>query len=176
MQTNHHSHFLLVSEVWPLLEKAAAMRGEARVVNHSSDARKMCGALEVGCLAKREAWTPKVASTYGGNQLGWIFPFTGPRWARYGQTKLLNVAFTYALADRCAKAKLPIKVLVAHPGLAATHLQVTTLRLHPSRVPGGCCAYSSGRAQWLLSGHQRCLRWNGTSLLEAPHAQRLAVG
>ena len=35
MQTNHLSHFLLTAEVWTLLEKAASLRGEARVVNHS---------------------------------------------------------------------------------------------------------------------------------------------
>jgi len=40
MQTNHLSHFLLTAEVWPLLERAAEKNGEARVVNHSSDARK----------------------------------------------------------------------------------------------------------------------------------------
>jgi len=40
MQTNHISHFLLTREVFPLLEKAAEQRGEARIVNHSSMARK----------------------------------------------------------------------------------------------------------------------------------------
>lgn len=39
MQTNHLSHFLLVKEVFPLLEKAASERGEARIVHHTSLAR-----------------------------------------------------------------------------------------------------------------------------------------
>ena len=39
MQTNHLSHFLLLKEIFPLLEKAAATRGEARVVHHTSLAR-----------------------------------------------------------------------------------------------------------------------------------------
>ena len=39
MQSNHLSHFLLTHETWPLLETAARLRGEARVVNHSSGAR-----------------------------------------------------------------------------------------------------------------------------------------
>lgn len=39
MQTNHLSHFLLLKEVFPLLEKAASERGEARVVHHTSLAR-----------------------------------------------------------------------------------------------------------------------------------------
>ena len=40
MQTNHLSHFLLTSLAWPLLQKAAELRGEARVVQHSSGARR----------------------------------------------------------------------------------------------------------------------------------------
>ena len=40
MQTNHLSHFLLTKELLPLLEKAAALRGEARVVTLTSLARK----------------------------------------------------------------------------------------------------------------------------------------
>ena len=41
MQTNHTSHFLLTKLCMPLLEKAAELRGEARVVNHSSALRAM---------------------------------------------------------------------------------------------------------------------------------------
>ena len=41
MQTNHLSHFLLAKELYPALEKAADLRGEARVVSHSSLSRKM---------------------------------------------------------------------------------------------------------------------------------------
>ena len=33
MQTNHLSHFLLTKLLWPLLEKAANEKGEARVVS-----------------------------------------------------------------------------------------------------------------------------------------------
>ena len=40
MQSNHLSHFLLTSELWALLEAASTKRGEARVVNHSSGARR----------------------------------------------------------------------------------------------------------------------------------------
>ena len=39
MQTNHLSHFLLTKELYPVLVKAVELRGEARIVNHSSFAR-----------------------------------------------------------------------------------------------------------------------------------------
>ena len=39
MQTNHLSHFLLTRELYPVLVRATALRGEARIVNHSSFAR-----------------------------------------------------------------------------------------------------------------------------------------
>ena len=39
MQTNHLSHFLLTKLAMPSLDAAAASRGEARIVQHSSGAR-----------------------------------------------------------------------------------------------------------------------------------------
>ena len=55
MQTNHLSHFLLTAEVWPLIVAAAAARGEARVVQHSSIARERAGpdGIEDVCFGKR---------------------------------------------------------------------------------------------------------------------------
>merc|ERR1712217_47424 len=122
MQTNHLSHFLLTAEMWPLLTKAAEKRGEARVVNHSSGARKF--------PAERieEKYLDRNGGKLGGDA-GGMMPFSGPRWKRYQQTKLANVVFTYALKDRVAAAggiHAKVKSLVAHPGLAATNLQVTS--------------------------------------------------
>jgi len=117
MQTNHLSHFLLTREVFPLLEKAAETRGEARIVNHSSMAR-MGKPLDAAYLGKN-------GGNLGGN--GNSMLFGGARWLRYHQTKLANVVFTYALSDRLkAAGKTKIKVVCAAPGLAATNLQVTT--------------------------------------------------
>mmetsp|Transcript_12784 Transcript_12784/g.19202 ORF Transcript_12784/g.19202 Transcript_12784/m.19202 type:complete len:255 (+) Transcript_12784:358-1122(+) len=122
MQTNHLSHFLLTAEVWPLLERAAEKNGEARVVNHSSDARKQGSFVE-------EKYLGRNGGNLGGDEPSYLksfLPFTGPRWARYQQTKLANVVFTYALHDKLVAAGKgdKIKSLVAHPGLSSTHLQV----------------------------------------------------
>jgi len=119
MQTNHLSHFLLTKELWPMLEKAAELRGEARVVNHSSLARKG-KKLDKKYLGKN-------GGNLGGDKRG-CAPFGGPRWDRYQQTKLANLAFTLALRDRAEKASSKVKCMVAEPGVAATNLQVTTVR------------------------------------------------
>jgi len=119
MQTNHLSHFLLTAEVWPLLERAAEKRGEARVVNHSSGARTQGNKkLEAKYLGKN-------GGNLGGNESG-CTPFSGNRWVRYQQSKLANVVFTYALDDKLKAANSKVKALVAHPGLSATNLQVST--------------------------------------------------
>ena len=118
MQTNHLSHFLLAKELQPLLEKAAALRGEARIVNHSSGARNVPpGALEAKYFGRN-------GGQLGGDGASMLF--AGARWVRYHQTKLANAVFTLALADKLAARKSPIKALCAAPGLAATNLQVTT--------------------------------------------------
>mmetsp|Transcript_68810 Transcript_68810/g.143704 ORF Transcript_68810/g.143704 Transcript_68810/m.143704 type:complete len:210 (-) Transcript_68810:349-978(-) len=122
MQTNHLSHFLLTAESWPLLEKAVSLRGEARVVNHSSGARNRGGD---GKKPLDEKYLQKNGGNLGGDDSGWA-PFSGGRWTRYQQTKLANLVFTYALRDRAAAAGSKVKALVAHPGLSATNLQVTT--------------------------------------------------
>eukprot|EP00416_Gambierdiscus_australes_P022080 CAMPEP_0171064758 /NCGR_PEP_ID=MMETSP0766_2-20121228/6478_1 /TAXON_ID=439317 /ORGANISM="Gambierdiscus australes, Strain CAWD 149" /LENGTH=341 /DNA_ID=CAMNT_0011520823 /DNA_START=51 /DNA_END=1076 /DNA_ORIENTATION=+ len=117
MQTNHLSHFLLTCEVWPLLDKAASFRGEARVVNHTSIART--GApLEKKYLGKN-------GGNLGGNSSSIN---NGARWVRYHQSKLANAVFTYALRDRAQAANSKVKALMAHPGVSATNLQVTTIQ------------------------------------------------
>ena len=116
MQTNHLSHFLLARELHPALATAARLRGEARVVSHSSGARAFpsspLGAKYLGRNGGR----------LGGN--GASMCLGGARWVRYHQTKLANAVFTLALADRCGGSG--VKALCAAPGLAATNLQVTT--------------------------------------------------
>ena len=118
MQTNHLSHFLLSSGAWPLLERAVGARGEARVVNHSSGARRG-GDLQARYLAKDPA-------KLGGDG------FLGlGKWRRYQQSKLANLLFTYNLHDAIALQRPElagkVKSLCAHPGPTQTELQAKTL-------------------------------------------------
>lgn len=116
MQTNVISHFLLTKELFPLLKKSS----QARIVNHSSMAR-LGGPLDIKYFEKN-----------GGNLGGdgtdeENSSFKGPRWERYHQTKLANCAFTYGLKEKLAANGIDnVMPLLAHPGLAATSLQVTT--------------------------------------------------
>ena len=114
MQTNHLSHFLLVKELFPLLQKSKDVNGEARIVNHSSMARHG-GALKAEYFEKR-------GGNLGGD--GNSMFMKGARWERCHQTKLANPVFTKALATLLDGSG--IKALVAAPGIAATNLQVTT--------------------------------------------------
>lgn len=90
MQTNHLSHFLLTKELYPLLKRAAELRGSARVVQHSSGARYG--------KALQEEYYGKNGGNLGGN--GASMFFGGARWVRYQQSKLANAVFTMALAVR----------------------------------------------------------------------------
>jgi NAD(P)-dependent dehydrogenase (short-subunit alcohol dehydrogenase family) len=114
MQTNHLSHFLLTKELYPLLKRAHELRGEARIVHHSSLARS-------GALLKAE-YFGKNGGNLGGDGASMLFG--GARWVRYQQTKLANSVFTKALSERIGDSG--IKAAVAAPGLASTNLQVST--------------------------------------------------
>lgn len=122
MQTNHLSHFLLTRELMPLLDRAAASSGEARIVNHSSIAR----------MSPSKTLVAKNLEKQGGRLGGdgsslENLILRGPRWQRYNQSKLANAAFTAALHHKLTDAGSSIKALVAHPGLANTHLQQTSV-------------------------------------------------
>jgi len=107
----------------PLLEKAASLRGEARIVNHSSAARVMKPKEFFNELDAK--YLDKNGGNLGGDDMG-MMPFSGGRWTRYQQTKLANLVFTYAIRDKAAAANSKVKALVAHPGLSSTNLQVTS--------------------------------------------------
>lgn len=122
MQTNHLSHFLLTRELYPLLERAATARGEARIVNHSSMAR----------MSPKKTLYPRFFEKRGGDLGGdgnalHSLTMSGPRWLRYNQTKLANCAFTAALHQKLQARGSNVKAFVAHPGFAKTNLQKHTV-------------------------------------------------
>lgn len=118
MCVNHLAAFLLTKYAMPCLEKAASLRGEARVVQHSSALR---------CMDEK-GWENKLKAKYleknGGNLGGTVTVYApgGPNYQRYQQSKLANVVFTYALNDRLKAKGSKVKALVAHPGVAPTSL------------------------------------------------------
>ena len=139
MQTNHLSHFLLTKELMPILKKAADNKGESRVVNHSSIARFGVKKLEAKYFEKK-------GGDLGGNGSNMLLSAFIPqgRWTRYAQTKLANAAFTACLHEKFQNGNLNIKSLVAHPGLAVTELQNTTVK------DGGMGAWMT--SQFMKSG------------------------
>jgi len=122
MQTNHLSHFLLTRQLMDLLERAAEERGEARIVNHTSVAR----------LTPKKTLIADYMEKRGGDlggdgsSIANLF-FRGPRWLRYNQSKLANAAFSAALHHKLQNKGSKVKALLAHPGLANTQLQQTTV-------------------------------------------------
>lgn len=127
MQTNHLSHFLLTSILFPLLEKGAEAGGQARIVNHSSLARHEGKLLE--------QYLQKNGGNLGGNSASMICG--GARWKRYGQTKLANSVFTQGLSKRLAARRSNVIAVCAAPGLAQTNLQLTSLAM--GGMSDGCC-------------------------------------
>jgi|TARA_R110000737_G_scaffold50895_2_gene71979 NAD(P)-dependent dehydrogenase (short-subunit alcohol dehydrogenase family) len=116
MQTNVISHFLITKELFPLLKKSE----EARIVNHSSMAR-------LGGPLIEDYFGQNGGNLGGDNAAEGDSNIRGPRWERYHQTKLANAAFTFALKSKLEEAKISNVIpLLAHPGLAATNLQITT--------------------------------------------------
>jgi NAD(P)-dependent dehydrogenase (short-subunit alcohol dehydrogenase family) len=95
------------------------LRGEARIINHSSIARKQPSKI------LKSAYLEKNGGNLGGNGTSIM---GGARWLRYNQTKLANAAFTAALHHKLSATNINIKAIVAHPGLAETDLQTTTVK------------------------------------------------
>lgn len=120
MQTNHLSHFLLTSELFPLLTAGAKAHGESRVVQHSSKIR-----ADTPNSALEEKYLKANGGNLGGDGDN-LLDFTGPSANRYAQTKLANAVFMYVLHDKIQSASSPdtqkIRSIAAHPGIARTTL------------------------------------------------------
>jgi NAD(P)-dependent dehydrogenase (short-subunit alcohol dehydrogenase family) len=116
MQTNHLSHFLLTSLVMGSLNDAAAVRGESRVVQHSSGARGVKiipipgdGNLEAKYMQK------SAAGELGGDDVMGSF-------TRYHQTKLANTVYCMTLHEKLTTAGSKVKSVCCEPGTCDTSL------------------------------------------------------
>ena len=99
--TNHFGHFALTAQLLPLLEKTPG----ARIVTVSSIMHRF-GKMRFDDL---------------GFERGYV------AWLAYGQSKLANLLFTFELGRRLTRAGSHVLSLAAHPGYAATNLQVHDL-------------------------------------------------
>jgi NAD(P)-dependent dehydrogenase (short-subunit alcohol dehydrogenase family) len=96
--TNHLGHFALTGLLLPKLLE----RNGARVVTMSSGAHAY-GRIRFDNLQGERHYE---------------------RWLAYGQSKLANLLFAFELARRAAAADLDLTSTGAHPGYAATNLQL----------------------------------------------------
>ena len=125
MQTNHLSHFLLTSILFPLIAAGAQSYGEARIVQHSSGGRHGDGNGRVGT---REGWSIEEkyygpnGGNLGGNEIKNMVE--GAPFERYFQSKLANSLFMRRLHDLCqSKPEYKnIRSIACQPGIAHTNL------------------------------------------------------
>ncbi len=94
IQTNMLSHFLLVRELMPALEAAAASRGEARIVSMSSGSGFGPPAFDGRFF------------TQNGGQLGG----QSASYERYHQSKLANLLFTAELDERLRRRQASLSL------------------------------------------------------------------
>jgi NAD(P)-dependent dehydrogenase (short-subunit alcohol dehydrogenase family) len=138
-QTNVLSHFLLAREAMPALEAAAAARGEARVVTMSS-----------GSGFGPPAFEPRYLSRAGGALGG-----RAASYQRYHQSKLANLLFTDALAERLAARGSRVMALACTPGVCATDMFAHVQRLSRPGRPVDLAAVPSAEDGCLAQ--LRCL-------------------
>ncbi len=103
---NHLSHMALTLKLLPLM----ANQSGSRVVTVTSGAQYM-GKINWSDLQGEGAYDS---------------------WASYSQSKLANVMFALELDQRLKEAEIDVASLSAHPGLARTNLQPTTLAANGS--------------------------------------------
>jgi len=115
MQTNHLSHFLLTALLFPLLEAEAKGTGDARIVNHSSEARHQTPQSKL-----EKKYLEKNGGNLGGDQHSVMFK--GGKWDRYFHSKLANSVFSYGLHEKLRAQGSAVKAIDAHPGSSATSL------------------------------------------------------
>jgi NAD(P)-dependent dehydrogenase (short-subunit alcohol dehydrogenase family) len=98
--TNHFGHFALTGRLLDALVAGGTGERPSRVVTVSSNLHRR-GRIE---------WDDLDGT---GNY---------QKWARYGQSKLANLLFTFELDRRLRARGLPVVAVAAHPGYSATNL------------------------------------------------------
>jgi NAD(P)-dependent dehydrogenase (short-subunit alcohol dehydrogenase family) len=98
--TNHLGHFALTGRLLPAL----ARQPGSRVITVTSSMHKRASGLDFDDLQSERSYRP---------------------WGAYERSKLANAMFVLELARRLREAGLDIISAGAHPGFAATNLQVT---------------------------------------------------
>ena len=107
-------------QYWLLDSLLASPRHAVLLIAESSDRPRQ--ARHQGGKKIDPKYFEKNGGNLGGN--GSSMLFGGARWVRYQQSKLAATVITKGLEDHFGDSG--IKATVAHPGLAATSLQVTT--------------------------------------------------
>jgi protochlorophyllide reductase len=107
---NHLGHFALTAALLPLLEQQSG----ARIVTVSSGAHYF-GRIAFDDLQGERRSDP---------------------WSAYGQSKLANVMMALELQERLAAAGSTTLSIAAHPGLARTNLQPSSVAAKGSRLEG----------------------------------------
>jgi NAD(P)-dependent dehydrogenase (short-subunit alcohol dehydrogenase family) len=110
--TNHLGHFALTGLLLPALLGGTLLGGPARVVTVSSMLHRR-GRLDRDDLMGERGYSP---------------------WVAYGQSKLANLLFMRELQRRVDAAGVPLLSLAAHPGYAATNLQLAGPQMRGSRA------------------------------------------
>jgi NAD(P)-dependent dehydrogenase (short-subunit alcohol dehydrogenase family) len=98
--TNHLGHFALTGRLLPALLQAPG----SRVVTVSSNRHKQASGIDFDDLQGERRYRP---------------------WRAYDQSKLANAMFVLELDRRVRAAGLSVVSVGAHPGFAATNLQIT---------------------------------------------------
>lgn len=123
IQVNVIAQLLLLKLAMPLLEAAAAARGEARFCFQSSGAR--LGSTPIIDAAFDKVPPQGLPEELRGDKGGGMMS-AGPAWKRYHQTKLANSLSMMILHEKLQEKGSKVKALCCAPGLAATDLQATT--------------------------------------------------
>ena len=106
-QTNHLSHALFIKLLLPIMTQTAAQpNSDVRIINMSSIAYQQAPKMGIDFATLKTDQS----------SLGNIIP--GPKWSRYGQSKLANMLYPAQLAERYPE----ILSVAVHPGIILTDL------------------------------------------------------